>query len=394
MVHPTTQSIETLVQSFSSSITQGLAAHQIEQARSKFGENILEEHGSFSLLRSLIKELKSPLAVVLIIAGLISFFLNDIADAFVILLALLINLGVGLWQEGRAAHVFALLQKETQHTALVIRNGVESVIPSVEVVVGDILVLTGGTRISADARVIEIHELAANESALTGEWTAQKKTVVPLPENTRSQDMTNMVWAGTYVAEGHGRALVISVGEKTMFGSLALSATELIERPTPLQDKLNSLARTILMLVAFISACIFALGLMRGLDASHMLLVSLAVGIAAMPEGLPAVMTVVLAQAMQHILKKGGLVKRLVSAETFGSVTTIITDKTGTLTTGEMTFSGIVSADGVDDAKSLSTLDIEVLSDAVRASDAFIEEVEGKVARSRLQSLQGGTGTE
>jgi Ca2+-transporting ATPase len=316
---------------------------------------------------------------VLILAGLISFALHDFIDALVILFALAINLGVSLWQEGKAANVFALLQKETQHMALVIRDGKELVIPAAEVVVGDIIVLTGGTRIPADARAIEVHELAANESALTGEWTAQKKTTAPLAEKTRSQEMTNMVWAGTYVAEGHGKALVVSVGEKTMFGSLALSATELVERPTPLQDKLNGLSRTILLLVGVIAACIFIIGVMRGELPAHMLLVALAVGVAAMPEGLPAVMTVVLAQAMQRILKKGGLVKRLVSAETFGSVTTIITDKTGTLTTGEMVFSGVVSADGVDDASKLSPLDREVLADAVRASDAFIEEVDTKV---------------
>ncbi len=328
-------------------------------------------------MQSLIRELRSPLSLVLIAAGLVAFFLGDFVDGLVILFALLINVSVSLWQEGKAAQVFSLLQNETRHTALVIRDSVEQTIPSEDVVVGDIIVLTGGSRISADARIFETHELALNESALTGEWTAQKKTTDVLKEETRSQDMSNMAWAGTYVAEGYGKALVVFVGEKTMFGSLALSTTEIVERPTPLQDKLQSLARIVLLCVAVVAACIFVLGVSRGESAAHMLLVALAVGVAAMPEGLPSVMTVVLAQAMQHILKKGGLVKRLVSAETFGSVTTIITDKTGTLTTGEMSFAGVVTADGASLKDALSPVDREVLAGAVRASDAFIEEVGG-----------------
>ncbi len=377
MAHPSTETVEALCTTLTTSASSGLTPSQVQEYRAHYGANNLEERASFSRFTSVLRELRSPLSLVLIGAGLVSFIIGDVLDGLVILFALCINLSVSVWQEGRAAEVFTLLQQQTRHTALTIRGGTEQSIPSSDVVVGDVLVLTGGTRVPADARVTEIHGLAVNESALTGEWTAQKKTIDQLPELSRTQDMTNMVWAGTYVAEGYGRAIVTSVGEKTLFGSLALSTTEMVERPTPLQDKLNGLARIILLCVAFVAAGIFALGVSRGETMLHMLLVALAVGVAAMPEGLPSVMTVVLSQAMQHILKKGGLVKRLVSAETFGSVTTIITDKTGTLTTGAMSFSGIVTADGVANMDTMSPTEREVLAYAVRASDAFIEEKDG-----------------
>lgn len=377
MAHPSSESIEAVLQSVHSAKDSGLSSEAVTKHRAEQGSNHLEERSTFSKIKSLIRELRSPLSLVLIGAGIISFFIGDMIDGLVILFALVINVVVSLWQEGSAARVFSLLQEQTRHTALVVRDGKEQTIPAEEVVVGDIVVLTGGVRVPADARMIEAHELALNESALTGEWTAQKKTVDALPETARTQDMTNMVWAGTYVAEGYGRVVVTNVGEKTLFGSLALSTTEIVERPTPLQDKLNSLARIILLCIGVVAACIFILGVSRGESTAHMLLVALAVGVAAMPEGLPSVMTVVLSQAMQHILKRGGLVKRLVSAETFGSVTTILTDKTGTLTTGEMTFSGIVTADGIADMHTLSPAEREVLAVAVRASDAFIEEIEG-----------------
>ncbi len=377
MAHPSTETVETLCTTLTTSPLNGLHPDSVAANRTHFGVNNLEERTGFSRLQSLIRELKSPLSLVLIGAGLVSFAIGDILDALVILFALCINLAVSLWQEGKAAEVFTMLQKETRHSALVIRGGTEQSIAAPEVVVGDVIVLTGGTRVPADARVLEVHGLAINESALTGEWTAQKKTVETLPLMSRTQDMTNMVWAGTYVAEGYGRAVVTTVGAQTLFGSLALSTTDVVERPTPLQDKLNGLARIILLCVAVVAAGIFALGVSRGETMLHMLLVALAVGVAAMPEGLPSVMTVVLSQAMQHILQKGGLVKRLVSAETFGSVTTIITDKTGTLTTGAMSFSGIVTADGVAQVAAMTPTEREVLAYAVRASDAFIEEKEG-----------------
>lgn len=379
MAHPSTEPVEILTTTLTTSTTTGRMPAQVDEYRILFGSNHLEERGAFSRLTSLMRELRSPLSLVLIGAGLVSFAIGDILDGLVILFALCINLGVSLWQEGRAAQVFSMLQKETHHTALVVRDGREQSIPAVDVVAGDVMVLTGGTRVPADGRLFEVHELALNESALTGEWTAQKKTIDPLPAVSRSQDMTNMAWAGTYVAEGYGRAIVTAVGAQTLFGSLALATTDVVERPTPLQDKLRALARVILLCVAVVAAGIFALGVSRGETMLHMLLVALAVGVAAMPEGLPSVMTVVLSQAMQHILKKGGLVKRLVSAETFGSVTTIITDKTGTLTTGAMSFSGIVTADGVADIHAMTPVEREVLATAVRASDAFIEEKDGAV---------------
>jgi Ca2+-transporting ATPase len=374
MVHPSQCEISDVLARFNTTVASGLSATGVEQSRQKYGSNTLPQKRFFSFFRTIARELLNPLSLVLIGASVIAFLLHDVVDAVVMLIALAVTTVISLWQEGGVAHVFEALEKESVQEALVIRDGAEVRVASTAVVVGDILKLVGGSRIAADARLIEVHGLFTNEAALTGEWTTQEKKVARLHREVKTQDMTNMVWAGTYVAEGYGSAVVVAVGPHTVFGSLALSATEQVERPTPFQEKLQRFSRELLLIVAIVVALVFTVGLLRGVTVAHMFFVALAVGVSAMPEGLPAIMTVVLAEAMRRILQRGGLVKRLVSAETCGSVTTIITDKTGTLTTGEMMFSGVVTPRGVEPAKTLSPLSVEVLASAVRASDAFIEQ--------------------
>ncbi|MFZ2593576.1 MAG: cation-transporting P-type ATPase [Minisyncoccia bacterium] len=358
---------------FNIDLLQGVPDAELGLRAKQFGKNILPNALGFSFLRSVFRACKEPLALVLFGALLVTFFLGAYVDCAVIAFVVFINVSVSVYQERQSSKIFETLQGTVHHMTVVLRDGVEKNIQAEDVVVGDIVLLTGGVRVPADGRLIEVNELAINESALTGEWKPQAKTTASLRSDVGAQDMTNMAWGSSYISSGYGKMLVTSVGTATRFGSIASSVLSSFEDETPLQKNLQSLSYHIVYFILAVAVLIIATGTLRGEDLYTMLLVALAVSIAAMPEGLPAVMTVVLSSAMQSVHASGGLIKRLYSAETFGSVSTILTDKTGTLTTGEMHFSGVSTGIGPEKKDALSALGIEILSTAVRASDAFIE---------------------
>lgn len=368
-----TESIEHIAEKFSVNPVVGINSSEISERRTRYGGNIITTHRNFSSLRAVVRALFEPLALVLLCALVITAFIGAFVDFFVIALVVVINVSINVFQERRSSKIFKALSETTHHHTIVLRDGVEKNVQANEVVVGDIVRLVGGMRAPADGRLFEVKDLAVNESELTGEWKPQNKTTAVLGEDTNPQDRTNSIWAGSYVSSGYGQMIVTAVGAETRFGGIATHTLANMDDSTPLQKGLKKLSYGILLAVACIAAVIILAGVYRGEDIYTILLVALAVSIAAMPEGLPSVLNVILTSAMQSVHQQGGLIKRLYAAETLGSVTTILTDKTGTLTTGEMHFSGVVTAHGPENQDALSDLGREILATGVRASDAFIE---------------------
>ncbi|MEM2587922.1 MAG: cation-translocating P-type ATPase, partial [Candidatus Bathyarchaeia archaeon] len=270
---------------------------------------------------------------------------EDYADALTIGAIVILNAIVGFVQEYRSEKAIEAMRKLTAPKATVIRDGHSIVIPAEEVVPGDILVLETGDRVAADARLIEVVELKTNEAVLTGESTPVEKHVGILPENTPVSDRRNMVFMATHVVYGRGKAVVTSTGMKTEFGKIAELVQEMEEEETPLKAKLERFAKKLGAIVIVICVIVFALelidiyvyGAAKAESLMDAFFTAVALAVSAVPEGLPAVVTVTLALGARELAKRNAIIRRLSSAETLGSVTVICSDKTGTLTKGEMT---------------------------------------------------------
>ena len=355
---------------------KGLKEKDVESRQLKFGKNEIAGEKPLSGLKILFDQFKSPLIYILIIAGIITLTLKDFTDSIVIFGAVILNTIVGYFQESKASKTLQELKKIVKQTAQVIREGREKLINSTEMVPGDVFVLRVGEKVPADGRVIESHNLTINEMALTGEWLSAKKDANPLAKDTPLADRNNMVYMGTIVEDGKGRAMVTEISSQTEIGKVAEMLKETKEEKTPLQKKLAKFSKIIGSLIALIAVFIFIEGMATGKSFLEMLTTSVAIAVAAIPEGLPVAMTVILALGMQRILKRKGLVRKLASAETLGSTSIIATDKTATLTEGKMKVADVIAP-----SKELA------LKIAVLCSDAFIEnpeeEMEKMIIRGR-----------
>ncbi|MFC1595200.1 cation-translocating P-type ATPase [Patescibacteria group bacterium] len=364
---------------------QGLSDTEAEKRRKKYGSNILETKKKWRLFRIFFEQLKSPLVIVLIIAGIVSLVLKEFTDAIVIYLAVFINTVVGFIQEGKARKTFEKLRETIEKKALVIRDGLKKEITARELVPGDLVVLEAGTGVPADLRLITSKSLSVNEAALTGEWMPIEKMPGVFPVHVGIPKRKNMLFMGTTIEEGRGRAIVVSTSKNTELGKIAALVEEVLEPPTPFQRKIISLSRVLGMVIMISVIAIFILGLFREQDIAQMFLTSVAVAVATIPEGLPVVVTVVLAIGMERILRKKGLVKQLKGAETLGSTTVILTDKTGTLTEGKMDVSHLITAEDllVRDSKFMKKIRagnaenaMLLLTIGVASSSGFVENPE------------------
>ncbi len=356
------------VDELKSNYKEGLKDNEVKKRQLEFGKNLLPEDEPLSGLRIFFQQFKSPLMYILVIAGIVVLFFREYTDAIVIFGAVFLNSIVGFLQENKASSALAKLKKIVKIKAEVIREGNEKIIDSSELVSGDIFVLSPGEKVPADGRIIESNNLKTNEMALTGEWLAAEKKLIKLPEKTALADRDNMVYMGTIVEDGKGRAVVTSIGQKSEFGKVAKMVKETKEEKTPLQKKLAHLSKIIGIVIIFISIAIFIEGIIKGNDFLEMFTSAVAVSVAAIPEGLPVAMTIILALGMQRILRKKGLVRKLASAETLGSTSIIATDKTGTLTEGKMQVAEIVT-------KGKLVKDL-ILKIATLCNEAFIENPE------------------
>ncbi|WP_340123612.1 HAD-IC family P-type ATPase [Methylobacter svalbardensis] len=321
------------------SAATGLSATEAAQRLAADGPNELKEGKRISPLQIFLGQFKSLIIWILIAAGLISGVLGEVVDAIAILTIVVLNAVIGFYQEFNAEKSIAALKKMTAPQAKVRRDGQVTSIPASGIVAGDILELEAGDLIAADARLLEAASLKCIESALTGESEAVTKQHAALEQGDISLgDRENMVFMGTSVVAGTGQAVVVATAMQTELGRIAgLIAEAGAEDGTPLQQKLDSFGRILVWATLGIIALLFGLGLLRGTKLLELFMTSVSLAVAAVPEGLPAVVTVSLALGVQRMARRRALVRKLAAVETLGSATVICTDKTGTLTLGEMT---------------------------------------------------------
>jgi Ca2+-transporting ATPase len=324
---------------------KGLTSAQVKIGRKQHGRNRLPSEKRLGSLAILFNQLKSPLVYILLIAGGISLALGHITDAGVIFFAVLINTVFGFAQENKANGSISKLKKIVKYKARVVRDGHEIQIDAEDLVPGDIVFVESGNKVPADCRILESKNLQVTEAALTGESVPSSKNNKILKIGTSLADRDNMLFMGTLVVRGKARAVVCKTGSQTEIGHIALLIKGADEVATPLQLKLNSFGKWLTLAVVIMSIAIFSIGLLSGKDPSEMFLIAVALAVAAIPEGLIVAVTIILTLGMQFMLKRKALVRKLVAAETLGSTSIICTDKTGTLTEGNMKVFKVITAD-------------------------------------------------
>ena len=321
------------------STAAGLSAQEAAQRLATAGPNELKEGKRISLLQIFLGQFKSLIIWILIAASVISGVLGEVVDAIAIVAIVVLNAVIGFYQEFNAEKSIAALKKMTAPQAKVRRDGEVTAIPAAGIVAGDIIALEAGDLVAADARLLEAASLTCIESALTGESEVVAKQSATLAQgDIPLGDRTNMVFMATSVAAGTGQAVVVATAMQTELGRIAGLIEEAgAAEGTPLQQKLTSLGRLLIWSALGIVALLFGLGLLRGTPPFELFMTSVSLAVAAVPEGLPAVVTIALALGVLRMSRRRALVRKLAAVETLGSTSVICTDKTGTLTVGEMT---------------------------------------------------------
>ncbi len=337
---------EALLQALGSDARLGLDASTAARAMARHGPNTLPEPPARPRWRQLLRQFQSPLVYILLVAAALALSLGHRGDAAVILAVLLLNAVIGLIQEGRAERSMQALRQLSALRVRVLRDGQEQLLAARELVPGDLLLLAAGDAIAADARLLEASQLQAAEAALTGESVPVAKLSTALPEATGLADRRNMVYAGTHISAGRGRALVVATGAQTEVGRIAHLTERALEPKTPLEQRIEQFGRWLVGAALGLFALVLALGLWRQLPLSEVLMVAISQMVSMVPEGLPVAMTIALAVGMQRMAAHGAIIRRLAAVETLGSTTVICSDKTGTLTRNEMTVQRLWLADG------------------------------------------------
>jgi Ca2+-transporting ATPase len=319
---------------------QGLSEEEAKRRLQEFGPNELVEREGVSAFQIFLGQFKDVFVIMLLVAIAISAAIGEIIDASTIGVIVVLNAVVGFVQEYRSEKAMEAMKKLTAPKARVLRGGKEKIIPAREVVPGDIVLLEAGDRVPADGRLLEIVNLKTNEAVLTGESTPVGKITEVLDAKTPVADRKNSVFMATHVIYGRGKAVITSTGMSTEFGKIAEMVQAVEEEETPLKLKLARFAKKLGIIIVAVCAFIFILELIREASAENiveMFMTAVALAVSAVPEGLPAVVTVTLALGARDLAKRNAIIRRLSSAETLGATTVICSDKTGTLTKGEMT---------------------------------------------------------
>ena len=364
------KSKEEIEKELQTDLTKGLTSEEVQKRREKYGLNELKAKKKKTLFQKFLDQFKDFSIIVLIIAAIVSGVVGvaegeGITDTIIILIVVLVNAIIGVSQEARAEKSLEALQKLTDHASKVIRNGEVTVVPAKELVPGDIVVLDTGDYIPADLRIIEAVNLKSQESSLTGESVPVEKNEQKIEElEVGIGDRINMLFSSSLVTYGRGKGIVVETGMTTEVGKIAGMLDNTEEQITPLQEKLNKLGKTLGIAALAICVVIFIIGLLQGKEAIHMFMTAVSLAVAAIPEGLVAVSTIVLAIGVQKMVKKNAIVKKLPAVETLGSSTVICSDKTGTLTQNKMTVEKIFingETKSVEEYKNSNNLDLEKL---------------------------------
>lgn len=383
------QNIDHVLRELGSS-REGLSVKEASKRVEKYGKNKFSTTGeSISRVKIFLNQWKSPLIIILVVAGVVSGFLGDFVDMTIILLTTFINASIGFVQEDKASRALKKLGSMIKYKAVVLRGEKVVSLNSENLTVGDVLILNPGDKIQADGRIIQAKDFKVNESLLTGEVEPVKKILNKLDKNTRLPDRKNMVYRGTIVANGVARIVITAIGAKTEIGKVAQLVKETQDTGTPLQTQLRKLAKTLGVVIVLISIGVLLLGIFSPFaeyELIELFEVSVAMAVAAIPEGLVISLTVILAIGMQKILKRKALVRRLVSAETLGSVSVICSDKTGTITEGKMYVTQISTATDDFDVENEDNLKqnkeaIFILTAGILANDAYLQKSsKGKIS--------------
>ena len=328
---------EAAVEELGSNSLTGLSEAEATRRLAEFGPNELNETGIKNPWLIFFDQLKELMVIILIIAAVISALLGDYSDAIAIGAIVVLNAVLGFTQEYRAEKAMAALKKLSVPSVKVRRGGEVREVPAVSLVPGDIVLLEAGSFVAADSRVLESADLQTQEAALTGESLPVRKTSDPLDQpDLALGDRRNMVYMGTYITAGRGEAIVAETGMRTELGRIAGLIQTVEAEPTPLQRRMGQLGKALAVAALFIVLLIFVLGWFRGENLEVLFLTAVSIAVAAVPEGLPAVMTIALTLGAQRMLKRKVLIRKLSAVETLGSVTVICSDKTGTLTENQM----------------------------------------------------------
>lgn len=317
--------------------TAGLTHQQAQQRLSQFGPNILAPKKKESLLLIFIHQFASPLVYILLAAAIVKFTFKGLLDGSVILSVLLFMAIIGFIQEAKARKAMDALQKMVSLKSKVKRDNKLVEIEPADIVPGDIIALESGDRVPADARLVEAQNLKTNEAAFTGESMPSEKYTGSVSHDASITDRTNMVYMGTNVTSGRAAAVVISTGMSTEIGKIAGAMRDIESEKTPLQKSIQSLSRYLIVIVLVACVLLAVVGLWRQIPLVDVFMLAVSAAVAAIPEGLPAVVTIVLAIGMQIMARNNAIIRKLVAVETLGSTTVICSDKTGTLTLNQMT---------------------------------------------------------
>ena len=333
---------------------EGLTDNEAKQRSEKYGTNEIERRKSITPFKIFVRQFTSFIVIILFAAILISLLIGEKLDAVVISIILILNGVFGFIQEYKAEKAIESLRKLTALKAKVIRDAREIEVDSRELVPGDIILLETGSKVPADARLLQIAVLQVDEASLTGESTPSKKITEPIKRRTSVNDQENMVFMGTIVTKGRARAVITETGMGTEIGRIAELVQEVKEKSTPLQEKLKQFGKWLSFVTILICAVVFGVGILReylvatsfGINhVSEMFLAAVALAVAAIPEGLPAIVTISLALGVSKMTKRNVLIRQLPAVETLGCTNVICSDKTGTLTKNEMTVTEIYAND-------------------------------------------------
>ncbi len=356
----------------------GLSADESRKRLSQYGHNRLEEKPGKSPLLIFFEQFTNILILILIVAAVISAFIGDLTDTIVILAIVLLNAVIGFFQEYRAERALAALKKLEIPAATIIRDGKHQQIPATEIMPGDIVVLTAGEIVPADIRLIESPNLMIDESSLTGESTPVEKSTNIISEETSLADRRNMTFKGTVITYGRGVGVVVTTGMSTELGRIAYLLQETEKIKTPLQIKLDVMGKRLAVAALLLCLIIFIAGIWRGESLQLMSLTAISLAVAAIPESLPAVITIVLALGAYRMSKVNALIRKLPAVETLGCVTAICSDKTGTLTQNKMKVEFIYDGKELKKKWSLDTSDMNLIFKAMTlCNDASIDNDKG-----------------
>ncbi|MEW6580612.1 MAG: cation-translocating P-type ATPase [Chloroflexota bacterium] len=381
-------------------VERGLSAQDVAQRQAEHGKNELPSDTGTSIWRLLISQFTDVMVLVLIAAAAISVIIGDTKDAIVILAIVVLNAALGFFQEYQAEQALAALGAMQTPVVRVRRDGHVSEVSATELVPGDVMLLEAGDRIPADGRLVEAVNLQIDEAALTGESHAVEKSAEALEDSDPPPavaDRTNMAYMGTAVTYGRAIMAVTATGLKTQLGTIAALLQRVEKGRTPLQERLERLGVILAAAALIVCVVVFITGVIRGEDVEEMLLTAISLAVAAIPEGLPAVITIALALGARRMVHRHALIRKLPAVETLGSVSVICSDKTGTLTRNEMTVTliGLPGRDDVtvrgsgytpvggfyEDKRPINVVDDTVLARILKASalctDAFLEQAEG-----------------